>query len=74
LKQRTDLRASLVSVSFDGLDAYLTVDTGAPGVILDPEFAREIGIVSRPAGVGMFAGGKTAAISHAVVESSHLAA
>jgi predicted aspartyl protease len=59
----------LVSVSVNGHDAFFTIDTGAPDIILDPDFARELGIASTPAGVGMFAGAKTAAVEHAVVAS-----
>jgi aspartyl protease len=43
-------------------DALFFVDTGAPGIVLDPDFAKEIGVPMRAAGEGVFAGGQRAPI------------
>jgi predicted aspartyl protease len=58
----------LVTVSVNGHDALFVVDTGAPDIIIDPDFAHELGIAMVAAGNGIFAGGKTAPIERAVVD------
>lgn len=54
-------------VRADGVDAVFLIDTGAPDIVLDPDFARELGLAVTSAGIGIFAGGKRAAVSRTVV-------
>lgn len=65
----------VVSVRIDDrIDALFFIDTGAPDVVLDPEFAREAGISTTGGDVGIFAGGKRAAVGHAKIASIALGA
>lgn len=56
-----------VRVSVDGTNAIFLIDTGAPGIVLDPDFARRLHLTVTSAGTGVFAGGRTAAIQRTVV-------
>jgi hypothetical protein len=53
----------------DKADAFFLLDTGASEAVLDPAFADELGIASSAAGTGTFAGGKTAAVRSATLDS-----
>jgi hypothetical protein len=50
-------------------DAYFLIDTGAPDIALDTSFAQELGLKTQSAGVGVFAGGKRAPVSSAILPS-----
>jgi hypothetical protein len=56
----------------DKADAYFVLDTGASEAVLDPAFADELGIATEAAGSGVFAGGKTAQMRSATVDSLNL--
>jgi len=53
-------------------DATFLIDTGGPSVVLDSDFARELGLSVQQAGSGTFAGGKTAAIAQTKLDSISL--
>jgi hypothetical protein len=53
----------------DKLNGLFFIDTGAPDIVLDPDFASELGIAATPGEVGVFAGGKRAAVDHAKIDS-----
>jgi len=53
----------IVAVAVNGKTAHFVIDTGAPDVIVDPEFAKEVGATLTDGGVGTFAGGRKAAVS-----------
>jgi hypothetical protein len=53
----------------DKADAYFFLDTGASDAILDPAFASELGIAAQDAGSGTFAGGKSAQLKSATLDS-----
>jgi hypothetical protein len=53
-------------------DATFLIDTGAPGVVLDPQFAKDIGVDVSAAGTGVFAGGKTTQTEKATLSSISL--
>ncbi|MDE3071256.1 MAG: aspartyl protease family protein [Pseudomonadota bacterium] len=50
-------------------DADFLIDTGAPGVVLDPAVARELHLDIESAGRGTFAGGKHAGVSKSTIDS-----
>ncbi len=50
-------------------DATFLIDTGGPSVVLDSDFAYELGLTVTQAGTGTFAGGKTAAIAQTNLDS-----
>lgn len=53
----------LVQVKVNGKETIFLIDTGAAEVVVDPEFAREVGAKDfGPLGKGTFAGGQTASI------------
>ena len=54
----------MVAVAVNGRPAHFLIDTGAPDVVVDPDFAREIGATVTAAGSGVFAGGRRAPVSH----------
>jgi hypothetical protein len=56
----------------DKADAYFFIDTGGPEVVLDPEFASQLGIATQEAGTGTFAGGAHAQVLHATLDSLEL--
>ncbi|HZO95521.1 MAG TPA: retropepsin-like aspartic protease [Candidatus Baltobacteraceae bacterium] len=53
----------MIRARIDGHDATLVIDTGATTIALSAAAARRFGIALHPAGQGVFAGGRTAAIS-----------
>ena len=61
----------LVQVRINGgrNEVYFFVDTGASEVLLDADFARELGIKQFGAEQGTFAGGKKSAVGHAKINS-----
>lgn len=58
----------MVAVKVNGREAHFLIDTGAPNVVLDANFAKSLGITTSAAGQGTFAGGEHAATSKAVVD------
>ncbi len=58
----------MVAVRVNGHDAHFLIDTGAPNIVLDANFAKSLGIATSAAGQGTFAGGEHAATSKAVVD------
>lgn len=52
----------LFSASVNGKTGYFMLDTGAPNIVVDPDFARELGLVLTSGGTGHFAGGRTAPV------------
>jgi Aspartyl protease/Tetratricopeptide repeat len=58
----------LVAVRVNGHDAHFLIDTGAPNIVLDAQFAQSLGITLIDAGQGTFAGGRRAATMKAVVD------
>jgi predicted aspartyl protease len=60
----------LVRVRVNGKeDAIFLIDTGAAEVILDPEFAKQVGAKEFGSEEGSFAGGKTAKFGHGRIDS-----
>lgn len=60
----------VVQVRVNGKDPVnFFIDTGGPVIILDPEFAKEVGAVEFGAQKGTFAGGKTASYLYGRVDS-----
>lgn len=57
----------LVQLRVDGHEANLILDTGGPDIVLDPDFAREIGLSITGGTTGTFAGGRTAEVREAKV-------
>lgn len=56
----------LMQITINGHKANVMLDTGAPDITIDPDFARENGIAVHDTGdVGTFAGGKQAAMLQA---------
>jgi tetratricopeptide (TPR) repeat protein len=58
----------LVQLVVDGRKANFLLDTGGPDVVLDPDFARELGLTISSGKTGVFAGGLRAEARRAVVE------
>ncbi len=54
-------------------DATFLIDTGGPSIVLDSDFAHELGLTVKQAGSGTFGGGKTAAIAQTQLDSISLA-
>jgi predicted aspartyl protease len=52
-----------------GAEVNFFIDTGAAEVVLDTDFAREIGVKTFGADVGTFAGGKKASYGHGRIDS-----
>lgn len=59
----------LLKVNINGKEATFFIDTGAWEIIIDNEFALEIGIEDVGSTQGIFAGGKQAAVGHGVCDS-----
>jgi tetratricopeptide (TPR) repeat protein len=60
----------LVRVRVNGkADATFLIDTGASDVVLDPEFAMQVGAKEFGGTTGTFAGGKTAKFQHGRIDS-----
>jgi hypothetical protein len=57
----------LFSVQVNGRQAYFMLDTGAPNLILDPDFAKELGLKVTGGFTGTFAGGKQATVRDVLV-------
>ena len=58
-----------IQLQIDGKPATLILDTGAPDVTLDPDFAEALGLAIAGGSEGTFLGGRTAQVRHAVVPS-----
>jgi tetratricopeptide (TPR) repeat protein len=52
----------IIQVTIDGRQAYFFIDTGATGFGLTADFAKELGLQTRPLREGIFAGGKRAEV------------
>ena len=60
----------IVKVRINGQrDANFLIDTGAPGVVLDPEVAKALHLDVKSAGQGTFAGGEHAGVSKSSIDS-----
>src|SRR5262249_27664173 len=60
----------LIRVRANGsAEANFLIDTGAPEVILDPEFAKEVAVETFGEATGTFAGGKQAAVKQGRLDS-----
>ena len=59
----------LIQVEINGKEAVFLIDTGAAEVILDPEFAKQVGArVFGSSGQGTFAGGKRATVEEGRID------
>jgi predicted aspartyl protease len=56
-----------IELRVDGHPAVMLLDTGAPDITLDPEFAKSLGLRITSGGRGVFLGGRTALVQHAQV-------
>lgn len=50
-------------------DAYFVLDTGAGHVVLDPQFAKELGLETKEGGMGTFAGGQHAQVRTTMLDT-----
>lgn len=57
----------VVKVTINGVDHLFLIDTGAPDIVLDSDFANELGLKPGGAQTGTFAGGAQAAFEHVVL-------
>lgn len=57
-----------VKVRVNGHEGHFVIDTGAPDIVLDADFAKALHIASQSAGQGLFAGGRRAAATRTHVE------
>ncbi len=57
----------MLHVKVDGVDAIFLIDTGAPDIVLDPDFAGELHLTVTNAGIGTFAAGRRAPIERTLV-------
>ena len=57
----------VVKVTINGTDHLFLIDTGAPDIVLDSDFAKELGLKPGGAQTGTFAGGAQAAFEHVVL-------
>ncbi len=57
----------LMQLNIDGRPGNFLLDTGGPDVVLDPAFAKELGLKIATGRRGIFAGGRTAQVGKAVV-------
>lgn len=63
----------IVKVRINGQrDANFLIDTGAPGVVLDPAVAKALHLDVKSAGQGTFAGGEHTGVSQSSIESIKL--
>ncbi len=70
LKLATTDPLPLVQVRINGgREAYFMLDTGASEVLLDADFARQLGVKQFGAEAGTFAGGKKSAVGHGKIGS-----
>lgn len=58
-----------IQLRIDGKPATLVLDTGAPDITLDPDFAKALGLAISGGSEGTFLGGRTARVRHSVVRS-----
>ncbi|MBV9718078.1 MAG: aspartyl protease family protein [Candidatus Eremiobacteraeota bacterium] len=58
-----------IQLEIAGKPATLVLDTGAPDVTLDPDFAKALGLAITGGSQGAFLGGRTAVVRQAVVSS-----
>jgi hypothetical protein len=60
----------IIKVRINGQrDAYFLIDTGAPGVVLDPDLAKALHLNVTSAGQGVFAGGQQAAVMQSTIDT-----
>ena len=60
----------LMQLTIDGHRANVLLDTGAPDIAVDPEFAKELHLrVTETGQVGHFAGGRTAAMRETAIDT-----
>ncbi|HZZ64645.1 MAG TPA: aspartyl protease family protein [Candidatus Baltobacteraceae bacterium] len=59
----------LIQVEINGHTANCVLDTGAPDIVLDPQFAIQAGMTITGGQMGVFAGGRTAQVRQAVASS-----
>lgn len=59
----------LFSVQVNGRQAYFMLDTGAPNLVIDPAFAKELGLAMTGGFTGTFAGAKHATVRDVLVPS-----
>lgn len=57
----------VVKVTINGVEHLFLIDTGAPDIVLDSDFAKELGLKPGGAQTGTFAGGAQAAFEHVVL-------
>ena len=57
----------LMRFTIDGHAGNFLLDTGGPDVVLDPSFASELGLQVTSGETGVFGGGRTAQMDHAVI-------
>lgn len=58
----------MIQLTIDGHRANCILDTGAPDVVVDPDFAEQAGIAVTGGQVGTFAGGRTATVRQAILQ------
>ncbi|MDQ2991649.1 MAG: retropepsin-like domain-containing protein [Candidatus Eremiobacteraeota bacterium] len=58
-----------MAVEVNGKPAHFLIDTGGPDIIIDPDFAKEIGATVVDDGASVFAGGLRATVRRTVVDS-----
>jgi len=58
----------MIELTIDGHPANCVLDTGAPDVVIDPDFAAQAGIAVTGGQVGTFAGGRTATVRQATLQ------
>ena len=64
----------MLQVRIGARAAYFLIDTGAPDIVLDAAFAKELNLKIQSAGVGVFAGGRRAPVQSTMVPSITLGA
>ena len=57
----------VVTVTINGQEHFFLIDTGAPDIVLDSDFAKEHGLKPGGTQLGTFAGGSQAAFQHVVL-------
>ncbi len=57
----------LFSVQVDGRQVYFLLDTGAPNFVIDPDFAKELGLWVQGGQLGTFAGGRRATVRNTTI-------
>lgn len=63
----------VVQVTFPGgRQSFFLIDTGAPDIVLDEDFAKEMGLEITAGGTGIFAGGRQAAVQRTRVPELQL--